>query len=793
MIQRKTYLHRRSILLTWFSSYLAVLILPVFISIIVYLQSSKSLESEIHEANNSLLNQVREVMDNYFQSMERLNYEMTWNLQIQQLLTSNKYISSPNEYKYDIYQVTQSQKLYQTAYSMVDLFYTYVASNNTVILPGTTRNSTFAYETLHADPTFPFATWNEIVTKKKYKGFLPMVRIDEKGNIRKTAAYISTFETSKDEPLATNVVMIDQSRILGAIQNMELFNQGHVLILNRNNEVLISNSSEPLPKDFPFQQLGDNSNFYYNNQDGKKYEIQSIQSDRSNLKYVSMIPSSLYWQKAKQVRNLTLISMLVSLLGGGLLTYIFVRMNYNPVRRLIQTFSGKSDLNYGKGYNEFHFIEQAIDSTLSEMDKVLEHMKSQQHVLRSNFISRLMKGRIDNHIPIEESLTAFNIPLASDDFAVLLFYVEGDDHFNERFEGIETGDKFKLLQFIVSNVIEDISCQNNRGYVTELDEALVTLVNFKQIYENDRKEDLIRIAKETQRFLAKHYQIQLTVSISAIHTGLLGISEAYTEALDAMEYKIVVGSKEILAYEELYKLGMENEDASAYYYPLQVEQQLINYVKIGDFEKSKETLDSIIDRNLNRPIVSVAVARCLMLDLVSTMMKTVSEIGDGQDSFLFQNPKRIEALTSCETIPDMQVQMTLLVKKVCEYTAAKRQQNIQQSRYTALNGLVEQVKAYIDEHFKDSNLNISMIGNHFDMKPTYLSKLFKDQTGEGLLDYINKIRIENSKQIIADQRINMTDVACCVGFNDVNAFIRTFKKYEGITPGKYKEMCDNTG
>ncbi|TVY10827.1 helix-turn-helix domain-containing protein [Paenibacillus cremeus] len=790
MILRKMVINRRSIVLTWLFSYMAILLLPVCISIIVYMVSSKTLESEIHQANNSLLKQVREIMDNYFQSMERLNIEMTWNVRMQELLTSNKYVSFPNDYKYDLYRVTQDMKLYKSAYSMVDLFYTYKADSDIVILPGTTRDAKFAYDTLHASPAFSYATWSEILNRKRFRGFLPMVRIDETGALVKTAAYISTFETDKETPMATNVIMIDQARILGAIQNVELFNQGHVMILNRDNQVLISNSNDPFPSDIPYDQIGSGSNSFYYTKDGEKYEVQLIRSERSEFKYVSIIPSSLYWQKAEHVRNLTFLSILTSLLGGSLLTYFFLRKNYNPVRRLVEAFASKANMSYGEGHNEFSFIEQAIGSTLNEMDKMMGQMKSQQHVLRSNFIARLMKGRIDTKIPIDESLAAFNMKLASDAFAVILLHVENSAPFYERLGDMETDDKLKLLQFIVSNVAEELAAQLHRGYVTEVDQSLACLINFSPTDDSEaHMQDLLRIAKEAQMFLNTHYHIHLTVSISSIQTGIHGISKAYAEAVDAMEYKLVMGTKEILAYEELYQAGTD-ETETAYYYPLQVEQQLINYVKVGDFERSKETLDDIIQRNLNRPAVSVAIARCLMLDLVSTMMKTVSEIGDGQDSFLFQNPKRIERLTSCETIQDMQAQMTDLLQKVCEYTTTKRQQSMQQSRMTALSDLAERVTGFIHEQYNDPNLNISMIGNYFDMKPTYLSKLFKDQTGEGLLDSINKIRIERAKHLIADSKKNITDVAGCVGFNDVNAFIRTFKKYEGITPGKFKELKD---
>ncbi|ASA19840.1 helix-turn-helix domain-containing protein [Paenibacillus donghaensis] len=63
--------------------------------------------------------------------------------------------------------------------------------------------------------------------------------------------------------------------------------------------------------------------------------------------------------------------------------------------------------------------------------------------------------------------------------------------------------------------------------------------------------------------------------------------------------------------------------------------------------------------------------------------------------------------------------------------------------------------------------------------------------GEGLLDTINKKRIDGSKQLMTEKRLAVNEAAEKSGFNDVGTFIRTFKKIEGITPGKYKEIIDD--
>ncbi|WP_052486991.1 PDC sensor domain-containing protein [Gordoniibacillus kamchatkensis] len=713
---KRMLVRRRSVVLTWLISYLAILLLPLVISFYVFTVSSRTLKSEIHQANSSLLSQVREGMDNYFQAMQRLNFEITWNVRVQDLLYSNKYLAHPADYNYDTYQISQDLKTYQSAYTLIDSFYIYLKKSNTVIMPSKVREGAYAYSLLHGGGSLSYEDWLGTVGRNDFHGFVPVERIDDQGAVHKSVAYISSYTLDKNSSPAANVIMVDQERMLGAIENVELFSEGHVFILNENNRVLVSNSDAAAAQAIPFDKMVSSSGIVYATIQDRNYEVLYMKSQRSGLKYVSMIPSTLYWGKAELIRNLTIAGSAVSILGGVLLMTFFVRRNYNPVRRLVQAFSGKADLGFGgAGGNEFQFLQQAFDKTLVKMDTMQLQMERQKHILRSNFLARLLKGRPDGSIPVAESLAAFHMRFVSDDFAVILLYAESAEEFYATVEGVEYGDKRRLLHFIITNVVEEIVAQHNEGYVAEIDDSLACLVNFRQTPSDERGAELQRIAREAQRFLADHYAIHLTLSISSVHSRIEGIPQAYQEALDAMEYKLVVGSKEILSYEALRRLSSE-ESGFGYYYPLQVEQQLINYLKIGDFDKAKQTLDEIIAGNFDRPAVSVAFARCLMLNMVSTMIKAVSELGNIHDSFLVRNPQLIKRLTACETIRDMQQQMTQFLKTVCDYTAAKRQHQLQASRQAALNNRIGDIAALIRERYHDPNLNISMIGAHFDMK-----------------------------------------------------------------------------
>jgi YesN/AraC family two-component response regulator len=72
---------------------------------------------------------------------------------------------------------------------------------------------------------------------------------------------------------------------------------------------------------------------------------------------------------------------------------------------------------------------------------------------------------------------------------------------------------------------------------------------------------------------------------------------------------------------------------------------------------------------------------------------------------------------------------------------------------------IENIENYIVQNYMNYNLNISNIAEYLDMNPTYLSRKFKEQTGENLLDYINKIRISKAKNLLKNPKLSINRIA----------------------------------
>lgn len=99
-----------------------------------------------------------------------------------------------------------------------------------------------------------------------------------------------------------------------------------------------------------------------------------------------------------------------------------------------------------------------------------------------------------------------------------------------------------------------------------------------------------------------------------------------------------------------------------------------------------------------------------------------------------------------------------------------------------------QLKQVLDfiEHNYASPLTLQQLSSSVSMSPKYFCRFFSEMTHQTPMDYLNHQRIEQACYQLSTTDDSITEIAYRNGFNDLSYFIRTFKKYKGMTPGKYK-------
>ena len=106
---------------------------------------------------------------------------------------------------------------------------------------------------------------------------------------------------------------------------------------------------------------------------------------------------------------------------------------------------------------------------------------------------------------------------------------------------------------------------------------------------------------------------------------------------------------------------------------------------------------------------------------------------------------------------------------------------------------MKQIQRYIAANYFDVNLSVQMVADAYHISLPYLSRIFKKEYGTGLLDYINRYRVDKAKGLMeASAEESITSIASRVGFGSSQTLIRAFKRYGGITPGQYRQSLQKT-
>jgi two-component system, response regulator YesN len=101
------------------------------------------------------------------------------------------------------------------------------------------------------------------------------------------------------------------------------------------------------------------------------------------------------------------------------------------------------------------------------------------------------------------------------------------------------------------------------------------------------------------------------------------------------------------------------------------------------------------------------------------------------------------------------------------------------------NRLAEQVRSYVEQNI-NMEITVADIAAHLHLHPNYLLRLFKEETGQAVIDYLISVRLQKAKQLLSTTDMKIYEVAGCVGYDSVSHFSRIFKRETGLSPKDFQ-------
>ncbi|MFV0529604.1 MAG: helix-turn-helix domain-containing protein [Lachnospiraceae bacterium] len=173
--------------------------------------------------------------------------------------------------------------------------------------------------------------------------------------------------------------------------------------------------------------------------------------------------------------------------------------------------------------------------------------------------------------------------------------------------------------------------------------------------------------------------------------------------------------------------------------------------------------------------------RCLfsicneILDLFSFALQQEQ----GMPSSKEEREEFLQEFPKCLTIEDVFVCLICLITD-------RMQRRISQGYERELQPIVD-AKEYILKHYRES-VTLDDISRYVGFNATYFSTMFRQKTGETLTEYIQRVRMERSKEILRNSEVRIADIPELVGIGDAKYFSKQFKRVYGVTPSKYRKL-----
>jgi len=223
-----------------------------------------------------------------------------------------------------------------------------------------------------------------------------------------------------------------------------------------------------------------------------------------------------------------------------------------------------------------------------------------------------------------------------------------------------------------------------------------------------------------------------------------------------------------------YKTSGSVEAAS---YPYEKERMLITKLKTGDVANSKALLNDLLGYVFFSEGSNLEVIKSRSLELCALLSRAAIEGGATSDSILKVNNQLLSVIPTIKSIDDLcyklQEAIDVFTECMFEHVPGKNAE------------IVKKAIHYISKNFA-SPITLETVAREVHLTPAYFSSMFKQSTGSTFREYLNMVRIEESKRLLSNTDYSLLDIAIATGFEDQSYFSKVFKKYTGLTPKQYR-------
>lgn len=763
-------------LLRLVSSYSLILIIILVLGVINYNMGIHSVRDNLIKENNNILKNAVIEVDKSFQIMLSLNYQIANYTEI------NKFVESKDtEIDSSFFiNVLKARNFLVNLYSIQNLtfienLFLYAHNTDYVLSASELENSNLYYH------------YNRRYNKLNYQEFMNVITNTENaGKPQKLDRYsatrddflLYTFPISMYRPGKTNnasiCYTINKEYLADIFSDLNLYDTGFIYVTDSEGTGL-------LEIDTPNSLIPSNINHItnkYNSNTGKPISIQgekfilsTYTSPNNQWTYHLVQPQSMVFSQLNKYQNIYLSIIVVALFVGVILLFALSHNNIVPLKkiegRLENSLTEDVDIFYNKSNDVRNTIDHYVNVLLDKKATMQQMLEWQRPIIYSASLSRLLNGLINSKEEIDNLADILRIDTKNSCYTVLYVNV----YLNE-------------LDFYIDDTI-----QNKGGYQEIIKDVFYTYFG-ESIYiyevvsqsfgillswnleETDKVEQISFLFKQVHEDLKRNFSLTIYGGVSDMYSDLMLTWQAYQHAAEALNYTGIGHTLQF--YDSMAR------NINSYYYPLELEQQLVNFISNGKQPQVEIILNNIYYENFTKRTLPITIIKYLLSDLRNTLLKVRFTLPSDKDMNL-KLEELDEKMGQKKTFELIQE----IASDLCQLFESKSTQNL----------LIERIQEYIKINYMNSSLSLSKISEEFKISESYFSFLFKEVTKENFSDYLEKIRMDKATHLLSTTSKNIADIAKEVGYNNTASFRRAFKRMGNVTPAevrKINQLTSNT-
>lgn len=756
----------RSIFFRLFVSFLIILVLPMLlVGGVSYYNTLKLVERQFQETNALMAGNIREAYDSVFKNMDSIIFfinSMPW---IHKIIKQDQRVDDDSLEVDEIKSLTSQIAVYRLNVKQIEEIA--VIFNN--------ADMVFSSNGFSSIPDY-FSQYS--FTHEEFNGYAD-IQWDEKKQIILSHCLVSKYKAPAVERMillqnlpindaaqfrACILIQVNLEKMTDIFDSFEMENKTVVQIADSGNKLLLS-SDDSFPPTIERMASGGSPEQNGSTVVGsEEYAYSYTSSAYNGFKYLMLADRGGVNSKTGYVKWFTGILTLASLLLGLLLSYAAARRNYKPMQSMIERIFPGALTEHGQKVDEMRLIETAVNNLSIQNHVMQKRMEDDLPVLKNNLIYRLINGTASEE-ELQAHLDTCGIKPDRPFFTVISMEVDAMARLSADESQCREMPGMLLTRHIEKYFKDkgDICLVMSTGPF-----AYVMLLNTSGESYLEVKGKLRALVGQIREMLKDRYEIAAASGIGGMHSSLYSASSAYKEARSALDCKFVVVDPEAVCYDEI----KETKQGTAFSFR-GMEQQLLNLLKNGDCRKVEKYLHEWFEGEMGAGGINFDSGVYIFHTMLFIAAKALDDAGENYTDYV-----DFKAIGEFKSMYDTQRYVEELFYKVCDIISEKKGK--------ADGSVIEKIIQYLDSHYRQKDLSLTMLSEEFGLSNAYLSFLIKENLGKNFLNYVNLKRMDQAERLLKDVDFPLKDIPAAVGFENGTNFRRVFKKHFAVTPGEYR-------